>query len=73
MTCASIAETTVLAAGPRSAGNSVRRLRPIAGGKRALLISESHAGETREIVLDGSVKLYLVYSWARRTRARRRR
>jgi SOS-response transcriptional repressor LexA len=40
----------------------VKRLRLIAGGERALLISESHAGETREIALDGSVKFYLVYS-----------
>ena len=51
----------------------MKRLRLIAGGKRAPLISESHAGETREIALDGSVKLYLIYTWVRRTRVRRRR
>jgi hypothetical protein len=52
---------------------TVKRLRLIAGGKRALLISETRAGKAREIALDGSVKVCLVYSWVRRTRARRRR
>ncbi len=52
---------------------TVKRLRLLAGGKRALLISESRAHETREVELDGDVKLYLVYSWTRKTRARKRK
>jgi SOS-response transcriptional repressor LexA len=52
---------------------TVKRLRLIAGGKRALLISESRSEETREVELDGAVKIYLVYSWTRKTRARRRK
>ncbi len=38
-----IAETIGLGERPRSTGVSVQRLRLIAGGKRALFISETHA------------------------------
>ncbi len=71
MTRASIVGIIGLPGRPRSAENSVKRLRPIAGLKRAILISVSYAGETREIALDGSVRLYLAYSWVRRTGVRR--